>query len=220
MKKLFLSLAIIMAGAMGALAATGDDNKTTSAKTQTTCNKDENCKSKCPSNAKCNTPCNSEKGKCEKSGKPATCDKQRNCSANKGTCNAFEGLNLTEQQKTKLAALRQECKAEKDKTKKSDKKELSREEKQKLAAEKKAKRQECRKKYLEGVKSILTPEQYTKFLENSFLAKGDKKNSKKGSKHIKHHGKHGNGEKGNVARKGMKTSQRKDMKKKLDGTNA
>lgn len=62
----------------------------------------------------------------------------------------FDGIALTADQKAKL---QQACPA----TRRADSKDLSRE------------RRNARKEYLAKVKSILTPEQYTQFLENNFV---------------------------------------------------
>lgn len=147
MKKVILSLAILVATAMASFAAT--DNKT------------ENATKACKSTTEC--PVN---GTC-----PENKEKTAKC------CKAFEGINLTAEQKAKLAELRKNCTAEREKNKetKGKKCNLSDEQKRQLKAECKAKCLEARKKYLESVKSILTPEQYNQFLENSYLSKNHKK---------------------------------------------
>lgn len=100
-------------------------------------------------------------------GKPATecCKQQKQCDAraDKGM-KAFEGLDLTDAQKTKLAELRKQCKARKDAEmkqqgakQKENKENLSAEQKQQRRAEKAAKRQQAKQDYLNGVKAILTP---------------------------------------------------------------
>lgn len=85
--------------------------------------------------------------------KKECCTKQKSCCDKKEKChNPFEGLELTAEQQAKLDAIRTECKA---------KKECNREER------------------LAKIKAVLTPEQYTKFLENSA------KKHHKGHKHNK-----------------------------------
>ena len=81
---------------------------------------------------------------------PAQCEQApRDC--------MFEDLNLTEAQKAQLQALGKKCMdAKKDK--------------------KQAKKEACKedaRNFLAEVKTILTPEQYVQFLENSFINKGN-----------------------------------------------
>lgn len=84
----------------------------------------------------------------------------------------FDGLNLTADQKTRLDALRtkysKECKGEQKAMDKDKKADLTKEQKQQKMAELAAKRETLRKNYLAGVKEILTPEQYSTFLENYY----------------------------------------------------
>lgn len=184
MKKVILSLAILVASSMSMFAATDNktENKSATCTSQTTCNV----------NAKCG-----EKGE----------KKDRSAKANK----AFEGLNLTAEQQAKLAELRKNCTANKencDAKKGCDSKSnLTDEQKKQLKAESKAKHLEARKKYLEDVKTILTPEQYTKFLENNYLSASKKNGNRKmqGMKMAqKKHGKKGAGK--NIARKGERNN--------------
>lgn len=72
--------------------------------------------------------------------------------------NPFEGIELTQAQKDALAQLRANCQAENAQ---------QQAENGQQCANKKAER-------LNAIKAILTPEQYVKFLENSFLQSGDK----------------------------------------------
>lgn len=92
-----------------------------------------------------------------------TCQ-QQTCTA-KAKANPFEGLNLSEKQQAELKALREGCKAER----------------QKIAAQEKAEKKEMReqrkkdnKEYLDKIKGILTPEQYVQFLENAYLNQGNR----------------------------------------------
>ena len=91
------------------------------------------------------------------------CTKQNKCDkeCHKGM-NPFEGLNLTADQQAKLEALKQNCpmKADKQKADKQDKKNDRK-------ADMMAKRIQGKRDFLAQVKSILTPEQYVQFLENS-----------------------------------------------------
>ncbi len=93
---------------------------------------------------------------------PATaCAPGKQCLPGRPEVNHFSGLNLTQEQKDKLATLKQQRKAK---------------------CEANAKAQENRgrqcdsiarcgkKEYLDGVKAILTPDQYVVFLENVVLS--------------------------------------------------
>lgn len=124
---------------------------------------------------------------CKKEGKK--CDKNdgKKCDKKQGKCdrkctNPFEGLNLTEAQTTALQAIptpRQVMKAAKEQNKetaKADTTKQSREERMAFA-------RNVVTDYLSKVKAVLTPEQYTQFLENSYIKstlsrKGDHKNSR------------------------------------------
>ncbi len=80
------------------------------------------------------------------------------------TANPFEGLNLTQEQQTKIDALKAECKTRCDKAK-ADKKERR--------AERASQQRTNRADMLAKLKGILTPEQYVKFLENNFVNQRD-----------------------------------------------
>ncbi len=112
--------------------------------------------------------------------------------------NPFEGLNLTADQQTKLEALKKECKearmakAETRQKQAQERKNVNREEAKKARTEE-----------LARIKAILTPEQYVKFLENSYLTgrhgkKGAKdngrlaNNDRRGDRGHKHAGNRGN----------------------------
>lgn len=191
MKRMILSLAILIA-ATASVFASGD-------------------------NTKVNDSC--------KNSKECTLSKKGNgeMRKNRKECSALEGLNLTQEQKTKLADLRKECMPSKKKgcdgkacndcaackdckdgksckeckdckagngvCKNIKRDNLSREEKMKLKEERRARIVETRKKYLEGVKNILTPEQYNKFLENSYLSKASNHKNFKSKGHAKRYGK-------------------------------
>lgn len=75
----------------------------------------------------------------------------------------FAGLTLTEQQRQQLTDLRTQSKAKKaanDSTQRARR------------AEHAAKAKTMRADYLKGVKAILTPDQYVKFLENNYVNAG------------------------------------------------
>lgn len=87
--------------------------------------------------------------------------------------NPFEGITLTPEQQQSIDQLKEKCKNERTVAKKErkEKKEQARQE-----------MKNSRKQYLEEIKNILTPEQYTKYLENMASKKnnGPKKNFQKG----------------------------------------
>lgn len=101
--------------------------------------------------------------------KSRECDRTDNC-FNK----AFEGLNLTTDQKEKLQQLNTKIKADR-KAKATERKE-SKHRNDSLC---KAERCEAKKSYLEEVKAILGPEKYVMFLENSYINGNDRPKAKK-----------------------------------------
>lgn len=107
--------------------------------------KPANCKSACPGNKECTK---------------AVCPREPKCCI----ANPFEGLNLTQEQQTKIDALKAECKTRCDKAK-ADKKEQR--------AERASQQRTNRADMLAKLKGILTPEQYVKFLENNFVNQRD-----------------------------------------------
>lgn len=86
--------------------------------------------------------------------------------------NPFAGLNLNAQQQQAINALqteRQQARAEKMKGEKKDK-DAARADRQKQSPEQRiAERKAARTSYLAKVKAILTPEQYTQYLENIYV---------------------------------------------------
>ena len=117
------------------------------------------------------------------------CAKKTECGKKDRACKVFSGINLTEEQKTKLAALREgKCTAKAGKCDKvagndgQQKEKLSKEQIQQMRKERAEKHQNARKEYLVQVKEILEPDQYVVFLENCYLLQdngGPKMNSPK-----------------------------------------
>lgn len=125
-----------------------------------------------------------KKEQCDKKGDKKCdkkCDKKdhhKKCKGERKEFNAFEGLQLTEQQQAALKAI--PCPIKDKKECKGDKKECN-------DANKAKAHKEAKENYLNQVKNILTPEQYQQFLENNFKAKGEKpgKHHKKDGRHDK-----------------------------------
>lgn len=148
---------------------------------QNTCNPDSVCPAQCAQTQCAQTQCaqaqNCPEGRvCHKDGKRhhkgnkkvARADRRFNgeVCTERGNCDRFAGLDLTPDQQKALQTLQENRRAEQKLAReqaKADKKE-SREARRAKAAE-------SREKYLAEVKKILTPEQYTKFLENGFAFK-------------------------------------------------
>lgn len=106
----------------------------------------------------------------DRNNKTAPAPDGRFCRPDSAAC-PFSNLNLTDAQKTKLQELdtkmqnnRNECREQQ-----------------------RARRADSRKEYLAGLKNILTPAQYTEFLENSFISK-DMRHHRVNN----HNGRHGN----------------------------
>ncbi|MDE6269940.1 MAG: hypothetical protein K2M12_03670 [Muribaculaceae bacterium] len=106
----------------------------------------------CP--AKCDKKADCEKTTCEKTCKQ---DCKKACDDSK----LFEGITLTADQKTKIEALKADCKSKKEA--RATEAKAAREKAAKEKAEQRANR---KAEYLAKMKTILAPEQYTKFLEN------------------------------------------------------
>lgn len=87
----------------------------------------------------------------------------RKCDRKDRVCpNPFEGLNLTEAQKTQIKELRASMPCNKD-NQKGDKNNG------------RTDRSQCKRDFLAKVKTILTPEQYVTFLENNFADRSGRK---------------------------------------------
>lgn len=150
MKKIIFSLALLVASST-AFVSFAQDNTSTAKKTE--------C-------------CETQKG--DKKGKRDIKDlKKGKIKPVMKAPNLFEGITLTAEQQTKLDELNASMRPQRPEKKEGDQK-LTDEQKKELKKEMNSKRGERKKKYLEGVKSILTPQQYTQFLENSYLNGGMK----------------------------------------------
>lgn len=97
--------------------------------------------------------------------------------------NPFEGLNLNEAQMMKIKELRKSVFSKIDSTKENQDKNISKEAKKELKKQWKSQYKDSKKKYLEGLKGILTSEQYVQFLENNYLDSGNKYMGNKTKKH-------------------------------------
>ncbi|MCM1077815.1 MAG: Spy/CpxP family protein refolding chaperone [Bacteroides sp.] len=123
--------------------------------------------------------------------------------------NPFAGLNLTEKQQSELQALKpskcdkqqSQCTSGQNKDKSKD---MTKEKKAALRKQHAEKRIQNRRDYLAKVKTILTPEQYVQFLENTYVdqapkapAQGKMAKNKDGRKHGKYHAMRGDFNRGN-----------------------
>lgn len=99
----------------------------------------------------------------------AKCDNSRQQCAPAQCCTVlFEGITLTDAQKSKIQDL-QKSRMEKCNAKAREAKDLAKAEKRKMREERDSARKADRRAYLDGVKQILTPEQYVIFLENAYV---------------------------------------------------
>lgn len=194
MKKLIFSLAILAASSMAVMA-----------QTSTPCNPGSNClpAGTCAVSNECRNGadgCNP--AVCPAGEKNPGCRKYRDCGmadSAKRVCREdilFQDLNLSKEQQTKLSdlrkSLREKCRKAADERKcdRDGKKCQSAEQKKQMKEAAKGRVEAARKDYLAGVKSILTAEQYTKFLENNYVymqggkhfVKGKHKGNKDGVK--------------------------------------
>ncbi len=94
----------------------------------------------------------------------------------------FEGLNLTDAQRSQLEAIRPEKAGRPEKKDGEKPQELTKEQRQAMREQARAERTKRVTDFLAQVKAILTPEQYTQFLENSYVSARDHKQGK-GGKH-------------------------------------
>lgn len=88
----------------------------------------------------------------------------------------FSSLELTADQKSKIDMLNQTQRKQLEQCRRDRK-----ESKEAMKADARQKRQDVRKNYLNGLRTILSPEQYTKFLEDNFV-NGNPNNARKAHK--------------------------------------
>ena len=182
MKKIFVAIACMLAA--GSTAAMAQNNTTNGS---ATCNQVQCGPANC-NQIQCG-PANCNQVQCG----PANCN-QVSCSPNEcgniqGICGnpcgnacSFNDLNLTDTQKKQLQELNQNFQNKKKALFDQKKANKSRNDSTKSSMRKQAK--ELRSQKLSEIKSILTPEQYTKFLENYYLNGNNQgKNFHKGTPH-------------------------------------
>lgn len=201
MKKIFLAIAIAVSS-LSMMAQAGSDKSV-----QDSCcnvNNIENCNpgQACANPQNCNQA-NCNANECAACPGPQNCDNPNYCGVprnrayNKRQCNLrnqLEGLGLTDGQKKKIDELFK-ANAQAGVSSKKDYqngKKLNSEQRKQLKNDFRAKRIEGRKKILADIKTVLTPEQYTAFLENNYLEGGNSnlknKNFHHGKRHKKGHG--------------------------------
>lgn len=177
MKKIILSLAIAIATSFGMMAMSQNPESTT--RTELSAGKKAVGKHKHGKKDDSHGDKKDKKKGDKKDGKKAMKGQKR--PEVRPINNPFQGIELTEQQKSQLSALQTSLKPQR--ISEEDKAKLSDEQKKALKEEQKVKRQNFKKDYLAGLKTILTPEQYVQFLENNYLQNNNKdlkKASKKG----------------------------------------
>lgn len=152
-------------------------------------------------------------GDCDKQKCEQKCQKEGKCQKDRPECNPFEGLQLTQEQQTKLSVIPcpRKVMEEAKKQCKGDSTQCSRE--QRMAVVK-----DVRTNYLNQVKAVLSPEQYVQFLENNFVnqmpQKGDKMkgDKKKGDKKDFKSDKKKGDKKGQRPDKGQRPEKKNDQK--------
>lgn len=124
---------------------------------------------------------------------------KENRKGNRPEKNPFEGMNLTETQKSQLKQLDEKRRTEhrqKAEARKAEKTAKAGKNNQADKAAKMAERRAARKAYLDEVKAIIGPEQYVVFLENMYADNGGHRHGNKAAVG------QGKGSKGKAARRG------------------
>lgn len=154
--------------------------------------------------------CKGDKSDKDKKGNKKEGRKQVSGRASRAQFNPFDGIQLTDDQQQKLQVLQQglgPVELSKEQLSKIPQNpNLTPEQKKQLMQERQSKKLDVKKNYLNGVKEILTPDQYVVFLENVYLyspqdqGKTNMIKAAQGRKHDKDH----------------KAKDRKDQKEKKD----
>lgn len=196
MKKILLGLTVLAVSTLPSSAQNSSDKDQTTCPVRKECTKAKACNApevcaQCPGPDQCND-CSDCKG-CIGGKVCVPCKGSKNAAIGwgRGKCPGFrilESLNLSESQKSQIQELNKNWQANADKWK------ASKDQIKGNSDDFRAKRQENKRKYLDEVKKILTPKQYTQFLEKSYLDNNGKK--------FAHNGKHGR--KGHDGRKNNK----------------
>lgn len=101
----------------------------------------------------------------------ATCDNPgQQCAEAPAQCCTvlFEGITLTDAQKAKIQDLQKTCAANR-KAQVCESREAAKAERCKIRQERDAARKAQKRAYLDGMKQVLTPDQYVIFLENAYM---------------------------------------------------
>ena len=138
---------------------------------------------------------------------------------NRPVFNPFDGVQLTDDQQQRLQVLQQglgPVQLSKEQQERiPENKNLTDEQKKQLKAERQAQKLESKKNYLNGVKEILTPDQYVIFLENVYLYSPDNQGRNMGMTQGKkfNKGDRPKGDKNGKLKKGQKPGTSSDKKK-------
>jgi Spy/CpxP family protein refolding chaperone len=91
----------------------------------------------------------------------------------------FDGTNLTPEQQTRIAEFKK-ARAEKQNIRKAQRDSLRKERARAMRQNRDSIRKANQREYLDGIKAILTPEQYVIFLENAYMARKQQPAPKQG----------------------------------------